>query len=395
MTDYIQNLLADRAAKVGQPFSMVMPENMIAFVYGLPDNGAFPADEIAEITAKVMQDNPIESLRYGSAVGLAEWLVEKVAKEQAMPGLSPANFLITVGSSQAIDLICRLLIDNGDYIVVEAPTFLGALRTFRQAGAQVAEAAMDDEGLDIADLERVISGLKAEGKRVKFIYTIPTFQNPTGRTMGAERRRELLEVAARHEVIVVEDDAYHGLLYEGEVPPWVWAMDDKGIVLHTGTFSKTLAPGMRLGWVGGAKELIVKMAGLKEDGDTSPFAGYIASRYAFEGGLELHIKKLVDLYKRKRDRMLAALERYMPDGARWTNPQGGFFIWVELPESIDTAKILSKASEIGVNYLPGSACFASGRGKNSLRLAFSYVPLEQIEPGIRKLGEIFAQEINR
>jgi 2-aminoadipate transaminase len=341
-----------------------------------------------------MQANPVESLRYGAATPLAEWLVQKVSQEQAISNLSPANFLVTAGSSQAIDLICRLLIDTGDYIVVEAPSFLGALRTFRQAGAEIAEANMDTEGLEVADLDRVITNLKADGKKVKFVYTIPTFQNPTGRTMSEGRRRELLEVAARHEVIIVEDDAYHGLLFDGTIPPWVWAMDDKGIVLHTGTFSKTLAPGMRLGWVGGAKELIVKMAGLKEDGDTSPFAGYIAARYAYEGRLDKHIQKLVDLYKRKRDRMLATLERYMPDGARWTNPQGGFFIWVELPESIDTVKILSKASEHGVNYLPGSACYASGRGKNSLRLAFSYVPLEQIEPGIRKLGEIFAQEIN-
>jgi 2-aminoadipate transaminase len=211
--------------------------------------------------------------------------------------------------------------------------------------------------------------------------------------MNIERRLQLLEVAERYETLILEDDAYHGLLFEGEVPPWVWTLDKKGLVLHCGTFSKTLSAGMRLGWLGGPADLVNKVANLRDDGGSSPFSGYIAAKFCENGRLERHTQQLTDLYRRKRDRMLAGLERYMPDGTRWTNPQGGFFIWLELPDGIDTVKMLSKAVAAGVNYLPGVACFASGKGKNTIRLAFSFVKLEQIDPGMRILGEVIKAEL--
>jgi 2-aminoadipate transaminase len=202
-----------------------------------------------------------------------------------------------------------------------------------------------------------------------------------------------LEVAARHRVLILEDDAYHGLLYEGEVPPWLWTLDDRGLVLHCGTLSKTLATGIRLGWVGGPANLIALITALKDDGGTSPFAGYIAAQYAQNGRLEQHTKTLIELYGRKRDRMLAGLERYMPQGVRWTHPQGGFFIWLELPRGLDTGKFLSKALAAGVSYVPGARCFASGSGQNCIRLSFSFVKLDQIELGIHILAEVIKAEL--
>jgi 2-aminoadipate transaminase len=347
---------------------------------------------LAQAAQEVMQTQAALALQYNSPRPLAEYLVQAIGADQGLQ-LGAENLLITAGSSQALSLICRLLIDPGDYVVVEGPTFLGAVRTFRTAEAEVVEVSVDEEGMVIEELDATLTQLAAEGKRVKFIYTIPTFQNPMGVTMPLERRERLLEVASRHQVIILEDDAYHGLLYEGEVPPWLWTLDKAGIVLHCGTFSKTLAAGMRLGWVGGRPELVAKIGALKDDGGTNPFAGYIAAKFAEEGRLEKHRQLLNQIYRKKRDRMLAGLERYMPDGSQWTHPQGGFFIWLELPERIDTVKILAKAIKAGVNYLPGPACFASGKGRNTIRLAFSFVKLEQIEPGLRILGELLTQEL--
>lgn len=390
--DWTQDLLARRAAGLPAGFNMAGAPGIISFSYGLPDEASFPAAELAQATAEVMRDQAAQALQYGAPASLIDYLVDYIGRDQQLK-LAPANLLITVGSGQALGLVCQLLVDPGDYIVVEAPTFLGAVRTFLNAEAQVAEVPLDNEGLDIEALDRTITDLKAAGERVKFIYTIPTFQNPTGVTLGLERRQALLAVAKKHQVLVLEDDAYAGLIFEGEVPPWLWTLDRDNLVLHCGTFSKTLAAGLRLGWIGGPPELISKVAALKVDGGTSPFAGNIAARYAQDGRLEKHILKLREIYRRKRDRTLAGLERYMPDGARWTNPQGGFFIWMELPERLDTVKMLRDAITAGVNYTPGPACFASRKGKNTIRLAFSHVPLDQIEPGLRILGEVIERHL--
>lgn len=391
-TDFINELLAHRAATIPTSIAMQTPPNMISFRFGLPDEDSFPAAELAQAAAEVMRTQAHAALQYGSPRPLVDYLVKEIAKDQGLQ-ITADNLLITAGSSQALSLACRLLIDPGDYIIVEAPTFMGAVRTFETAEAQLVEVTVDEDGMKIDELDAKLSELKAAGKPVKFIYTIPTFQNPMGVTMTLERRQQLLGVAARHQVMILEDDAYAGLLYEGEVPPWLWTLDSTGIVLHCGTFSKTLAAGMRLGWVGGRPELVAKINALKDDGGTNPFSGYTAAKFAEEGRLDKHKQRLIEIYRKKRDRMMAALERYMPDGSRWTNPQGGFFIWLELPESIDTVKISKRAIEAGVNYLPGPACFASGKGRNSIRLAFSFVKLEQIEPGLRILGDIIRQEL--
>lgn len=390
--DYANSLLSHRAAAVSPAPGPSAGRDIISFIYGLPAEEAFPAQEIADAAVYVMREQYTAALQYNSAKPLAEYLVNFIQKDQGLK-LDASNILITNGSSNALGLMCRLMIDPGDVVIVEAPTFLGAVSTFRKNEAEIAEVPMDGEGMDVDALEKVLAEQKAAGKTVKFIYTIPTFQNPTGVTMPLERRKRMLELAEQYQTLILEDDAYHGLLFEGEVPPWVWTLDTKGLVIHCGTFSKTLAAGMRLGWMGGPADLLARVGALKDDGGTSPFSGYIAAKFAENGRLEKHTQVLIDLYRRKRDRMLSGLERYMPDGVTWTNPAGGFFIWVELPESLDTGKMLSKAVAAGVNYLPGTACFAGGKGKNCIRLAFSFVKLEQIEPGMRKLGEVIKAEL--
>ncbi len=393
-SDFSENLLAHRAGGPAAAWGSMVQQrkNIISFIYGLPDEPSLPSKELAEATRVVMEEQGVVTLQYGYPRPLAEYLTGYIEKTQNLK-IGPENLFITAGSGQAISLFCRLLIEPGDYIVVEAPTFLGAVKTFRNQDAEIAEVAMDEEGLIIEELDATLTQLKAEGKRVKFIYTIPTFQNPKGITMGLERRKALIEVALRHQVFILEDDAYDGLLYEGEVPPWVWALDEHGIVFHCGTFSKTLAPGLRLGWIGGRSDLLGRIQSLSDGGPTGSFSGFVAAKFAQDGHLASHTKELINIYRKKRDRMLAGLERYMPDGATWTFPQGGFFIWLELPERVDTVKMLPKALEAGVNYLAGTSCYASGKGRNCIRLAFSLVKLEDIEPGLRKLGEIIEQEL--
>ncbi len=388
------NLLARRAAQLPPPIVMSGTPGVISFVYGLPDEDSFPTEGLAAASAAVLAEptEAVAALQYGAPRPLTNYLLGFLKRDQGLE-LTPQHLLITSGSSQAIQVVCRLLIEPGDYVVVEAPTFLGAVRTFQNCDAQIAEVAMDDEGMRIEALDECLTRLKADGKRAKFIYTIPTFQNPTGVTLGLERRKAMLEVARRHGVLILEDDAYHGLLFDGQVPPWLWTLDQDDIVMHCGTFSKTLAAGMRLGWLGGPPAILGLIASIKDDGGTSPFAGNIAAKFAGDGQLDRHIQKLIGIYRKKRDRTLAALERYMPDGSRWTNPQGGFFIWLELPERVDTVKMLPHALEVGVNYLPGAACFASRGGRNTIRLAFSHIKLEQIESGLRLLGEVIQKEL--
>ncbi len=391
--DWSEKLLARRAAHLPPAIAMSGKPGVISFTYGLPDEASFPAEEIAEATAQVMREAAGKALQYGAPGPLSHYLVDYIERDQGLKIVAD-NLLITVGSSQAIHLVCRLLLDPGDYVVVEGPTFLGAVRIFQNAEAQIEEVALDEAGINVQALDHQLTQLKQAGKTVKFIYTIPTFQNPTGVTLGLERRLALLEIARRHEVLVLEDDAYHGLLFEGQTPPWLWKLDQHNSVIHCGTFSKTLAAGMRLGWIGGPVELLKKIASLKDDGGTSPFSGYVAAKFAENGRLDRHIEQLKVIYRKKRDRTLAGLERYMPEGARWTTPQGGFFIWLELPERVDTVKMLPLAIAAGVNYLPGPACFASRTGRHTIRIAYSHIETGQIEPGLRILGEVIQQALD-
>ncbi|HEX2911984.1 MAG TPA: PLP-dependent aminotransferase family protein [Chloroflexia bacterium] len=393
VSEWTRDLLARRAVQLPAPITMSGTAGVIAFTFGLPDEPSFPAQALADVTREVMQDQFAPALQYGHPRPLTDFLVRYIKREQGLE-VTPQNIQVTAGSSQAISFICELLLNPGDVVIVEAPSFLGAVNTFHNAEAEVVETPLDENGLIIEALESKLAELKAAGKKVKFIYTIPTFQNPTGVTMTLERRKALLDVARRYETFILEDDAYYGLEFGEKSPPWLWTLDDSGIVLHCGTFSKTLAPGMRLGWVGGPPELISLIARLRDGGGTNAFSGYVAARFAESGQLDKHIEVLREIYRKKRDRMLAALERYMPDGSRWTEPQGGFFVWLELPEKVDTVKMLPAAIQAGVNYLPGPACFASRSGRNTIRLAFSYIKLEEIEPGLRILGEVIERELN-
>ncbi len=367
----------------------------INFTGGFPDPESLPADRIAAATARAMEKNGKWALQYGSAVGYAgliDQLRTKLARDNGVAA-ERENVLITAGASQAIDLVCSAMLNPGDVVLSEEPTWMGAVRIFKAHQATCVGIPVDNEGMRLDVLESRLAEFKARGIQPKLIYVIPTFQNPTGVTTPLHRRLRLLELAKEYNVAIMEDDAYFDLRFSGERIPMLYTLDDAGLVVYTGTFSKIMAAGMRLGWVVGPAQLIEKAAKLKADGGTSPFASNVAAEYAASGELADHIVDLVDIYRRRRDTMANALKAEMPEGVEWTEPNGGFFMWLTLPEGCDSVAMLPEARAHGVEFLPGTGCFFDGSGRSNIRLSFSFSDEDAIRRGVKILAGIIREYI--
>jgi 2-aminoadipate transaminase len=390
-------LLSRRARQVGtDPLLQGMDRvgQRISFIFGFPDPASLPADEVAAVTSRVLGERGRAALQYGDNVGysgLIDALIVKLARDQGIQARRE-NVLITAGGSQALDLLLDALVDWGDTIVSEMPTWIGAVQAFRNVGANIISIPVDSEGIDVTALERELHRLLENGTVPKFIYANANFQNPTGATMSLRRRQDLLALARDAKTILIEDDAYFDLRYDGEAVPTIYSLDGGDSVVYMGTLSKTMGPGMRLGWLVGPPELIRRVAALKVDGGTNVFGAHVAADWLPEKLLP-HVERLRNVYRRRRDLMLNALERHMPPGSTWTIPDGGFFIWLTLPPEIDTKRMLPQVQERGVEYLPGPGCFAADTGANQLRLSYSFVDDELIEPGIRVIGEVANSEL--
>ncbi len=373
--------------------------SIISFTYGLPDAATFPADELTSAVSLVLREDAADALQYGNVKGnprLIATLTRKLKEDEGLD-LDHEQVMITNGSSGALGQIAHLLLDPDDYLVAEAPSFLGAVNIFRRAQAQIVEVPLDDEGIRVDALESALHTARANGRRIKFLYVMPNYQNPSGVTLSLPRRHHLLELATEYRTLIVEDDAYHDIRFEGDALPSLFAIDalgdSSGHVIRTGTFSKTLAAGLRLGWIIAPAPIIRKLTTFKDDGGTSPFASHIAAAYAEAGELGLHIEQLQQHYKRKRDVMLGAMRQHFPHEVSWTEPAGGFFLWVTLPEHLDASALLPLAREEGVEYLPGRACYASASGSNNIRLAYSQPSLDDIEEGIKRLGRVLTSAL--
>jgi 2-aminoadipate transaminase len=367
---------------------------LISFSAGFPDRDSLPAATVIDATRAALEAEGEWALQYGHGLGnraLADLILAKLERDLGIAA-TPDQILITAGASQAIGLAIETLVDWGDTIITEAPTWMGAVRMFQNAGATAVSVPIDEHGTDVDALEVTLARLRTEGVTPKFIYTIPTFQNPTGVSTSLERRKRIVELAHEYGTFIFEDDAYAGLRYGGEKVPPIYALDDRGTTLYFGTLSKTLGAGMRLGWVVAHPALINRMAVLKVDGSTNVFGTYVAAAWIPEH-LEEHIEELKGIYQHRRDLMLAELAERMPEGVTWTEPEGGFFIWMTLPEGIDTTTMAAQARERGVEYLAGASCFVDGTGHNTLRLSFSFARDEEIREGIRILGEIIDGEL--
>lgn len=369
---------------------------MISFAGGLPSPDCFPAEEIALAAERVLAREAGRVLQYGPTEGfppLREFLVSMMRRRGLPVGVD--NLLVLSGSQQGLDMIAKLLIDPGDPVLVEEPTYVGALQAFRPYRPSFVSLPMDDDGLRIDALEQALADLAAAGRRPKFLYTVASFQNPTGVTLTAERRRALIELAGRHSLPIVEDDPYGELRYSGEAPPLLAALDiarwgAPRHVLYLSTFSKLLVPGLRVGWAVAPEALLRRMTQVKQGLDlhTGSLAQAIAYEACRDGLLDRQIPKICRLYQARRDTMLALLEQHMPPGTRWTRPDGGMFLWITLPEGVDTTVLLGQALEHQVAFVPGGAFHANGGGANTMRLNFSFSSPEQIEQGVQRLGKL-------
>jgi DNA-binding transcriptional MocR family regulator len=391
--DY-QHLFARRAAKPAAALfraGAAAPAGVIPLTYGFPDPGSFPIDDLIAAATRVLRNAGRDALQYGPIAGPEPFLDLLVTKLQA-EGIPAGrdNLLTTSGGSQGIDLVAHLLINPGDPIVVEAPTFIGALQSFRNLEAEVHEVPVDGQGMQTDRLAETLDRLAAQGRRAKLIYTIPTFQNPSGTTLAEQRRQDLVDLARRHQVIVLEDDAYSELRFLGEACPSLYARDPEGWVVQARTFSKIVAAGLRLGYLVAPAALLPRLLQLKVDVGTSPLATHLAAAFAGDTPgtmvrLQQHIAVLRGVYHERRDAMLGALAEYAPPGVSWTEPEGGFFAWLTLPEGMDATALLPRAVEAGVSYIPGAQNYVRGDGRRNLRLAYSFLPPDQLVEGVRRL----------
>jgi 2-aminoadipate transaminase len=367
----------------------------ISFMYGFPDSESLPAGSVTEVTHRVLTENPEWSLQYGQVTGpveIRQALLEKLKRDQGISA-SIDQIMTTAGSSQAIQLLVQLLVDPGDTIIAESPTFLGFFDDIRNCGADICGVPVDEDGIRVDLLEERLRALREDGVRPRFMYLLPNYQNPTGVRLSLERRKRVVELAEEFDTLVIEDDAYFDLRYEGEVIPPIFALDPHGRTIYLGTLSKTLAAGFRIGWiVAPSASLILRVAALKTDGGSSIFGSFIAASW-LPVHFEQHVAELREIYCRRRDLALAALEKYMPDGVTWSVPTGGFFIWVSLPDGLHTGRMLPQAREMGIEYLPGPACFFDHSGESQLRLSFSFAKDDVIEEGIRRLSDLVRAEI--
>src|SRR5215216_1848778 len=369
---------------------------VISLAGGLPDTTTFPAEDVAALMARVAADASARALQYGPTEGMDELkacIVEVMAEEGMDVGLG--DLLVTTGGQQVIDLVCKTLIDPGDVVVAEGPTYPGAVPTFSAYQADVVQIEMDRDGMRIDLLEETLDALERDGRTPKFIYTVPTFHNPAGVTMSLERRRRLVQIAAQRELLVLEDNPYGLLRYAGDPLPPLYALDRGEYVIYLGTFSKILSPGLRLGWTAAPRPVLEKLNLGKQGADlcSSPLSQLFVRQYFAERDWLTYVRKQVGVYRRRRDIMLEALAEHFPREATWTRPQGGLFIWAKLPDYIDTTDLLARALREHVAFVPGRAAYLDGRGGSEMRLNFSGVGDDAIREGVRRIGEVVREQL--
>jgi len=364
---------------------------------GMPDSASFPFDRIKEIIGDWRYETAVQALQYGTTKGYGPLISEITGwmEKRKSVSMKGQDIIVTTGSQQALALVSKLFLDKDDVVLVELPSFIGAIASFYSYMGRVEGVRLDDNGIDIEDFERTIDRCTTAGRRVKFLYTIPNFNNPSGITLSVERRKALVEIAEKYDILVIEDDPYGDLFYEGDEEDYlpVKCQDSEGRVIYLGTFSKVLSPGLRVGWIVAAGELVSKLELLKQSFDacTPTFSQVIATDYMRLGHIDDYITDMRKIYRTKRDRMLLSLERYMPQGVSWTTPRGGFFVWLTLPERFDAEEVFKKAVQHKVAFVTGDAFLPENSARNHIRLAFSDLDPERIEQGVMILADVLKE----
>ena len=393
---FAQRVKDMRGSDIRDAFKLTEEPGIISFAGGFPTPDSFPTDLFQEVMQGLFQDD-YSGLQYGPTEGL-DALRGELASQLTAEGApcSPENIIITNGSQQALDLVCKVLLDPGDCVLVEQPSYVGGLNAIGNYQGVKVGIPIDEHGLRLDIMANRLKELASRGQRPKIIYTIPNFQNPTGVTLSLERRQGLLEFAREYDFLIVEDNPYGEISFGQEPVPHIKSMDDEGRVIYLGSFSKILSPGVRVGWLA-ANGALVRQIGIAKQG-TDLCSNSLGMKVVLEtlrsGKLDAHIQSLRTLYRRRRDTMLRALAAYMPEGVSWTRPQGGFFIWLTLPSYIDAKAMLPFAiAEEKVAYVSGTGFHADGSGQNTIRLAFSQAAESDIEEGIRRLARVIRQRI--
>ncbi|RLI95812.1 MAG: aminotransferase [Candidatus Aenigmatarchaeota archaeon] len=387
---YAERTKGVKSSIIREILKLINREGVISFAGGLPAPDLFPLDELEEACHKVFKNKAGKALQYGTTEGyyplrdiLAKWVTEQGIEATA------DDIMITTASQQGLDLVSKLFLDLGDNIITSAPTYLGAIQAFNAYSPRYITFKADEHGIKIDGLEEAIQ----KGKP-RFIYLVPTFQNPDGRTLSLERRKKILALAREYKVPIIEDDPYSQLRYKGEDIPAMKALDPDCVIL-LGTFSKLIAPGFRVGWAIAPSEPRDKLIRLKQGADlhTSTFSQYVLYEFLSNGGLKRHLDRVKKVYARKLRVMKEGINRYFPDGVKVIPPEGGLFLWVELPKGLDTAELLQTAVEKGVAYIPGKYFYPDGSGENTCRLNFSFPSEGTIEEGVKRLGEFFKKAL--
>ncbi|SDQ63928.1 DNA-binding transcriptional regulator, MocR family, contains an aminotransferase domain [Thermostaphylospora chromogena] len=383
------------ASEVRALFSVASRPEVVSLAGGMPYVTALPLDVVGELVADLVAQRGPVALQYGSGQGDPH-LREQICEVMRLEGIeaNADDVVVTVGSQQALDLITRIFIDPGDVVLAEGPSYVGALGTFAAYQASVVHVPMDDEGLIPAALAETIESLSRAGRRVKFLYTIPTFQNPAGVTLNEQRRREVLEICNRARVLVVEDNPYGLLGFDGE-PLRALRADDPDGVVYLGSFSKTLAPGFRVGWALAPHAIRDKLVLAMESAvlSHSSFAQLAVGRYLETQPWREQIKSFRELYRERCEAMLSSLEMLMPPGCTWTKPAGGFFVWLTLPPGLDSKALLPRAVAERVAFVPGTGFYADAQGAQYMRLSYCYPQPDRIREGVRRLAGVIEQEM--
>jgi 2-aminoadipate transaminase len=375
-----------KASDVREILKITQRGGVISFAGGLPAPELFPVKELEQATRRVFEEDGQQALQYSTTEGYLPLREKLAARMNSKCGIhaSAEEVLITTGSQQSLDLTGKLLLDEGDTVLCESPTYVGAISALKVFGPRWVEIPTDHEGMDVDALERRLENCD----RIKLIYIVPNFQNPSGTTWSLERRRRFAEVVTRFSVAIVEDNPYGELRFEGPALPPIKSFDTRGNVIYLGTFSKILSPGMRIGWLTASKPLYEKYVILKQGGDlhTSTLGQMQVSAYLEMFDLDRHLAQVCAVYRERRDAMIRALEREMPKCVSFSRPAGGLFLWVELPAYLDARELLRRSLELEVAFVPGGSFFPKGNKENTLRLSYSNMPVSRIEEGIRRLA---------
>ena len=392
---YAARAVGMTASEVRALFAVASRPEVVSLAGGMPNLSALPLDSIAAEVAGVIARDGSVALQYGSAHGLPE-LREQIADVMALEGVKghPDDLVVTVGSQMALDMVTRIFCDPGDIVLAEGPSYVGALGTFAAYQARVVHVEMDADGLVPEALRAALAAAQRAGQRVKFLYTIPNFHNPAGITLAVRRRAEILDICNRHGVLVVEDNPYGLLGFDGQTYPALRSMDADNVV-YLGSFSKTFAAGLRVGWVLAPHAVREKLVLAAEAATLCPptLNQLIVSRYLATHDWQGQIKVFQQAYRERRDALLGALEQHLPAGCSWTRPEGGFFVWMTVPEGVDTKAMLPRAVTARVAYVSGTGFYADGLGSRQLRLSFCYPTPDRIREGVRRLAGVLAEEL--